>query len=505
MLAVSSNISIRQDQIETVLVDSNNTNNTDNNNDTKLQNTAINDEDSIKADGWSIANGSVFKNADSSGDWDYWANSKMIKVNGTINATVPENWSLKPSGLGTGDSFRLLFLTSTKSPLTSSDIATYNTFVQNRAAAGHAAIQSYSSLFKVVGSTAAVDARDNTGTTGTGVPIYWLNGNKVADNYADFYDGSWDDEANNKTESGVNTLDTTLSANQPATGSNHNGTESFQGTSSRALGASNVRIGRPNVSGQGPLQGSAAISNVGMNPVYALSDVLTVEADPTPPTAVELSVGGSGTIITIEFDEPLDFTNTATKSNFGVTADERVLTINAFATVSGSDNKAISLFFVGDNVITQGETVEVTYTDPTTGDDANALQDDDGNDVATFTQTASNGSNITPPDLTEESVSVDWSLIPEELGGSDSFRLIFVSSTSRDAVPTGIATYNTFIQDRAAAGHTDIQTYASQFRVVGSNRGHGRKRQHRNRTVRYGRPHLLAGRQQGRRQLHRLL
>ena len=50
-------------------------------------------------------------------------------------------------------------------------------------------IRAYSSQFRVVGSTAAVDARDNTKTTGTGVPIYWLNGAKVANNYADFYDG----------------------------------------------------------------------------------------------------------------------------------------------------------------------------------------------------------------------------------------------------------------------------------------------------------------------------
>ena len=40
--------------------------------------------------------------------------------------------------------------------------------------------------------TATVDARENTATTGRGVPIYWMNGAKVADNYADFYDGSWD-------------------------------------------------------------------------------------------------------------------------------------------------------------------------------------------------------------------------------------------------------------------------------------------------------------------------
>ena len=85
---------------------------------------------------------------------------------------------------------------------TSSNIGVYNTFVQNRAAAGHMEIRAYSSQFRVVGSTAAVDARDNTKTTGTGVPIYWLNGAKVANNYADFYDGSWSNEANPKDESG---------------------------------------------------------------------------------------------------------------------------------------------------------------------------------------------------------------------------------------------------------------------------------------------------------------
>ena len=117
--------------------------------------------------------------------------------------TVPSGWSLKPTGLTAGDQFRLLFLSSTKRNATATAIADYNTFVQTRAAAGHADIQAYSAGFRVVGCTAAVDARDNTSTTGTGVPIYWLDGNKVADNYADFYDESWDDEANDKNESGT--------------------------------------------------------------------------------------------------------------------------------------------------------------------------------------------------------------------------------------------------------------------------------------------------------------
>ena len=34
-----------------------------------------------------------------------------------------------------------------------------------------------------------------------GVPIYWLRGNRVADEYEDFYDGSWDSRSG-KNQSG---------------------------------------------------------------------------------------------------------------------------------------------------------------------------------------------------------------------------------------------------------------------------------------------------------------
>ena len=103
---------------------------------------------------------------------------------------VPADWSLKPGGLATGEQFRLLFLSSTKRDATATEIATYNTFVQDLAAGGHTDIQTHSAGFRAVGCTADTDARDNTSTTGTGVAIYWLNGAKVADHYADFYDGS---------------------------------------------------------------------------------------------------------------------------------------------------------------------------------------------------------------------------------------------------------------------------------------------------------------------------
>ena len=166
----------------------------------------------------------------------------------SVVTEVPSNWSLKPTAVTAGTQFRLLFLSSTKRDNASStDIADYNTFVQGLAAAGHTDIQDYSAGFRAVGCTADTDARDNTSTTYTstdkGVPIYWLNGAKAADEYEDFYDGSWDDEANDKNESGTDGPDTFFAANWPFTGCDHDGTEAFTSSNtSHALGALLVRL-----------------------------------------------------------------------------------------------------------------------------------------------------------------------------------------------------------------------------------------------------------------------
>ena len=182
--------------------------------------------------------------------------------------TVPFDWALKPSGLAAGTKFRLLFVTSTTRNAQAAAIATYNTFVQTRAKAGHSAISdSCGNRFKVVGSTSAVDARANTDTesTDTAAVIYWLNGAKVADDYTDLYDGSWDNYAG-KTETGANN-----SRNLVWTGSNTNGTK--HGT--QFLGrSSNVRQGVL-ISGSNPINGGSVVGS-NQRPFYALSPVFTV-------------------------------------------------------------------------------------------------------------------------------------------------------------------------------------------------------------------------------------
>ena len=398
--------------------------------------------------------------------------------NSTVANAVLAGWSLTPTGLAVGDQFRLLFLSSTKRDAAATDIATYNTFIQTRAAAGHTDIQAYSAGFRVVGCTAATDARDNTETTYTGtakgVPIYWLNGAKAADEYEDFYDGSWDDEANDKNESGTDAHDTSQTANWPWTGCNHNGTEfrQFAGTVSRGLGSNNdVRYGRPDSStvDHGPLNGLQNGPKAENRPLYGLSALFQVAgaADTTPPTLTSADVEETDAlIINLVFSEDLQLSNPPALSAFTVTVDGSAATVSSVL-VPGSVLPQNELWLQLSTAIRQRQAVVVTYTDATSGDDTAAIQDTAGNDAATFTTGMDGVPAVTNNSTVTKTVPADWSLIPTGLSTGDKFRLLFLSSTKRNSTATDIATYNTFIQTRAAAGHTDIRAYSAGFRAVG--------------------------------------
>ena len=96
-----------------------------------------------------------------------------------------------------------------------------------------------------------------------------------------------------------------------------------------------------------------------------------------------------------------------------------------------------------------------------------------------------------------------WSLIPSGLKGGDSFRLLFLSSTTRNGSSSSIGTYNTFVQNRATAGHDGSSRLRLPVQSSRLDRRHRRPRQHRNHRRR--RPNLLGQRQQARRRLLRLL
>ena len=75
------------------------------------------------------------------------------------------------------------------------------------AAAANSDLASYSSTFRVVGSTQGVDARINTAAADANVPVYWLGGLRVAEGHWDFYantlDGvTWDNGRHAKRSDG---------------------------------------------------------------------------------------------------------------------------------------------------------------------------------------------------------------------------------------------------------------------------------------------------------------
>ena len=240
--------------------------------------TPSNGQDRGTKGGWGIENAYRLNGTSTS-----TGNSYQVSVNGSaIPTEVPATWALIPTGLNAGDPFRLLFLSSTARDADDGGIGAYNNFIKARANAGHTDIQTYKDDFKVVGCTEDVDARDNTRTIYTtsdkGVPIYWLGGAKAADDYEDFYDGSWDEEANDKDESGNNGPDTSQSANRPWTGCDHDGTSEGD-----YLGDSATTVGRPNDSGSanGPLSSANRFIGFETRPLYGLSELFQVVGNRT--------------------------------------------------------------------------------------------------------------------------------------------------------------------------------------------------------------------------------
>ena len=402
-----------------------------------------------------------------------------------------------PSGKGRGDSFRLLFVTSTERNATSSNIGDYNRFVQDRAAAGHTAIRSFSGHFRALASTRAaastvtVNAIDNTGTTHRGAnkgpPIYWLNGGKVANDYADFYDGSWNNQTSPTREDGS----AGLASRAIWTGSRNNGLPArkvMNGHSfSLALGAStaNLQAGRLDF-GAGPLGGSE-VARASANPLFGLSPVLTVDKAARPTAASVSSSPSRGSTY-----------RAGERVTVRLTMNETVLVTGRpyiVLEVGGARRRAVYSGPIGSST----DVLDFGYTVPTSDFDTDGvalcgrrsgcgrIALDGGSIRATYDESAArldhpslaaqSGHRVDAaeplPALTtacadEVRVPSDWALKPSGVSAGGKFRLLFVTSTGRNAESRNIADYNRFVQDRAAAGHSSIRPYRSAFRAVGS-------------------------------------
>jgi uncharacterized repeat protein (TIGR02059 family) len=113
----------------------------------------------------------------------------------------------------------------------------------------------------------------------------------------------------------------------------------------------------------------------------AATAVDTTPIDNTPPAYQNATI--SGNTLTLVYGEVLKANALPVASAFTVTVNGTVVTngISAVA-INGQDNKKIDLTLA--NPVFFGQKVTIGYTDPTAGNDANAVQDPVGNDAASF-------------------------------------------------------------------------------------------------------------------------
>ncbi len=219
------------------------------------------------------------------------AQTPPVVDNGDGTFTVPGDWVLIPSGLGAGDKFRLLFVTSSARHAGSTDIGAYDSTLQALAASGHVAIRGHSSAYRTVGSTASVDARDHvrmnpTNSAHVVAPVYWLGGARVSQDYGStagegFWSSAWENWAlsDRRDQSGGS-----RSGNQRVwTGTNEDGTKS----SGNSLGEFLNVVSGGSDGSSGPMNGGSGTPSLSsaLLPMYGISPVYVVE-EPSWPVSV---------------------------------------------------------------------------------------------------------------------------------------------------------------------------------------------------------------------------
>jgi len=152
---------------------------------------------------------------------------------------------------------------------------------------------------------------------------------------------------------------------------------SYVSTSSLALNGGTIRDSATN-------NATLTLPTVGASGSLSANKALVI--DTSSPSLSAATINSAGTSLTLTFNETLS-TTTAGTSTFSVTRTSGgAISVSAVAASGSTVTLTVSVIYVGD-------TVTVTYSDPTSGDDTNAIQDSVGNDALTITgQSVTNNS-----------------------------------------------------------------------------------------------------------------
>ena len=196
------------------------------------------------------------------------------------------------------------------------------------------------------------------------------------------------------------------------------------------------------------------------------------------PTFASGSVPANGWGISLILSEDIDRTAAGLPpaSAFRVTKDGGTAFAPNAVTAPGNNEKSLRLGLGGAGRVRTGETVTVTYTDPTTGDDTAAIQNLDGLDAATFTdQSVTNNSTFLPPDAPKNlkaeagdgKVELSWEA-PDDNGGTAVTG--YQHRHSAGTTVTTTATWSGTITDKAVtvSSLTNNTEYAFEVRAENS-------------------------------------
>jgi hypothetical protein len=183
-----------------------------------------------------------------------------------------------PPGLAPGSTYFLAFVTANGTDALSTDITTYDAFVTAEANLSPE-LAALATTWRVIGSTAAVDAVTHVAITG---PVFGLDGVQIATGAADLFDGSIASPVN------VNQFGAGTPFAIVWTGSLANGTSFIP---AEALGGILPGIGVNTVSNSAWLQ-AGIFPPAEIHLLYAVSGPLIVPETPVPePATLMLMIG----------------------------------------------------------------------------------------------------------------------------------------------------------------------------------------------------------------------
>jgi len=218
-----------------------------------------------------------------------------------------------------------------------------------------------------------------------------------------------------------------------------------------------VRCLGSNTSGQlgdGTLTTRGVPTDVAQGEVTGIDGKLTgAGADIMPPALQSKQVNTSGTKIILTYDEEMALTDLALSSRFTVTVGGVTKTI---ASVS-ADGRTVELNMV--ERITPGATVLMVYTDPSTGDDTNVIQDASFNDAASIPSgSVTNNSNTEAVAPTLVSAAVN--------AAGTSLTLTYNEALNSTTAPTGafavtVGGVSRSVTGAVVSGSTVVLTLAS--------------------------------------------